>query len=43
MTKPGKGRKIRGYLLTRQEDGRTKWVDTIVEARAYIDQYEGAP
>ena len=39
---PGlKSKKYKGYLLTHTEDGRTKIVDTLKEATAYIDDYMG--
>ena len=36
-----KPKKYKGYLLTHTEDGRTKIVDTLKEATAYIDDYMG--
>jgi hypothetical protein len=40
-SKPGKGRKVKGYLLTYAPDKCTKIVDTLKEAHAYINGYMG--
>ena len=40
-SRPGKGRKLKGYTLTYAPDAREKFVDTLKEAREYIDNYMG--
>lgn len=41
-SRPGKGRKSKGYILTYPPDaGREKWCDTLKQAHAYIDEYMG--
>jgi hypothetical protein len=36
----GTKRKVNGFLI-HYPDGGTKWFDTLKEAKAYIDKYEG--
>lgn len=40
-SRPGKGRKLKGYLLTYAPDNREKFVPTLEGAREYVDSYMG--
>lgn len=40
-SRPGKGRKVRGYVCAYAPDACEKIVDTLKQAREYIDQYMG--
>ncbi len=40
-SRPGKGRKVKGWSLLNLKDGATKFAETLEAAKAYIDQYMG--